>query len=90
MQIYADWAHRVWKWQSGPTHMADVWYIQAGRGTAEPLYSAGLSYLDPRSNFAEINGYWTASEVGPWGSVVDEKTRWSFIDPVTGHRIITY
>ena len=89
MQIYADWAHRVWKWQSGPTHMADVWYIQAGRGTAEPLYSAGLSYLDPRSNFAEINGYWTASEVGPWGSVVDEKTRWSFIDPVTGHRIIT-
>lgn len=74
MQGYADWAHQVWKWRKPNPKMADVWNITSPGWGKSVLFKDGkyrTDYITPLYDAAELQSWWTASDVGPWGVPVD-------------------
>lgn len=83
MQIYADWAKKVWKWRPMDTALQDVWFIQtiiASRPT-EPVQKTLYDfrhkqwydgYKEDQIEMGEFRHWWEWSEQGPFGVVMDE------------------
>jgi len=75
MQEYADWAHRVWKWQPGPNRLRGIWNTLSTGTPQNPLYQKdgtwrtdlGITHVDA----AELWSWWRWSKKGPWQVPMD-------------------
>jgi len=78
MQTYADWAHRVWKWQPILESEKDIWNtIAVGWSNASTLYkSDGTWRTDFRTidtlDSVELMSWWQWAEKGPWQVPMNE------------------
>ena len=74
MQIYADWAHRAWKWRPWPSGLHDIWNIQASGWGQAPLFTKGkwrTDFIANNADASELMSWWQWSERGPWGISMD-------------------
>ncbi len=77
MQTYADWAHRIWKWQPLDSKLNDIWQIQVvnntivGGGHVPDLVTDGKwydGYADTDYDMSEFGSWWEPSRKGPFGT----------------------
>ena len=102
MQRYADWAHEAWQFRPYPSKLRTCHnMLAAGWGTGY-LFRDGAYRTDiikPRKDCVELMSWWDWSEVGPFGTPMDQLDtimtpaqikRWKgyFVDdPVTGRKM---
>ncbi len=99
MQRYADWAHEVWQFRPYPSKLHTARNMIAAGWATGYLFRDGAYRTDiikPRTNCIELMSWWDWSNVGPFGTPLDQLDtimdaaaieRWkSYIvpDPVTG------
>ncbi len=75
MRLYADWAHKTWKFRPLPSKLTNRWNLDAGKSLSRPLFTGkeyDRRYIGRKySEIIEMVCYWTASEKAPWDTPMD-------------------
>jgi len=74
LKTYADWSHRTWPPRPYPSALTSRWNILAPGWGKAALFKDGAyrtEYLRPHVDVAEMMSWWSWSDKGPWGVLMD-------------------
>lgn len=91
MEIYSNWAHKVWNFRPYLGKLSNVWNYYAMTVCDvrdRKVFKDGkyiTEWIDDLSDAIEMWGYWEWSEIGPWGK---KQKIWSMIQILNGSHIL--